>query len=191
MFGFALAMTVIFGTLVQDFSSPLSTMGALLLCLCGSSNLRPLLAVSRVFAVLFFVAFTIVFRFISTNMFLATQLNTFAALAGERDIDKAKKETAAKMGMKEVTYRNKRELQSELELELKADQVTLTKIWNLERHWKQTSKLAMSCWKWTGRRLNGKPPLPLRSMNMWSVLWHQGRMAPSLSSSRMAPCSPC
>ena len=128
MFGFALAMTVIFGTLVQDFSSPLSTMGALLLCLCGSLNLRPLLAVSRVFAVLFFVAFTIVFRFISTNMFLATQLNTFAALAGERDIDKAKKETAAKMGMKEVTYRNKRELQSELELELKADQVTLTKI---------------------------------------------------------------
>lgn len=128
MFGFALAMTVIFGTVVQDFSSPLSAMGALLYCLCGSSNLRPLLGVSRVFAVLFFVAFTIVFRFISTNMFLATQLNTFAALAGERDIDKAKKESAANMGMKEVTYRNKRELQSELELELKADQVTVTKI---------------------------------------------------------------
>eukprot|EP00438_Fugacium_kawagutii_P036753 Skav205309 [mRNA] locus=scaffold3444:61548:64196:+ [translate_table: standard] len=113
MSGFALAMTVIFGTMVEDFSSPLSTMGALLYWVCGASNLRPLMLVSPNLAVLFFVAFMIVFRFISTNMFLATQLNTFAALVGERDIQKAKKEANAKMGMKQGRYHNRNQLQGE------------------------------------------------------------------------------
>ena len=128
MLGFALAMTVIFGTMVEDFSSPLSTMGTLLYWVCGESHLGPLISVSPFFAVLFFVAFTVVFRFISTNMFLATQLNTFAALVGECDIQVAKKEAEAKMGMKQVKYRNRKELQNELELELKIDQVRVKKI---------------------------------------------------------------
>ena len=128
MLGFALAMTVIFGTMVEDFSSPLSTMGTLLYRVCGESHLGPLISVSPFFAVLFFVAFTVVFRFISTNMFLATQLNTFAALVGECDIQVAKKEAEAKMGMKQVKYRNRKELQNELELELKIDQVRVKKI---------------------------------------------------------------
>ena len=129
MSGFALAMTVIFGTMVEEFSSPMSTMGALLYWVCGSSRLRPLMSVSPTLAVLFFVGFMVVFRFISTNMFLATQLNTFAALVGERDIHKAKKEANAKMGMKQVKYHNRRELQDELELERQSeDQVIVKKI---------------------------------------------------------------
>ena len=129
MAGFALAMTVIFGTMVQEFSSPLSTMGALLYWVCGASDLQPLMKVSPTLAVLFFVGFMVVFRFISTNMFLATQLNTFAALVGERDIKLAKMEANAKMGMKQVKYHNKRELQEELELERQSeDRVTVKRV---------------------------------------------------------------
>ncbi|CAK9012212.1 unnamed protein product [Durusdinium trenchii] len=129
MAGFALAMTVVFGTMVQEFSSPLSTMGALLYWVCGSSDLRPLMRVSPTLAVLFFVAFMVVFRFISTNMFLATQLNTFAALVGESDIKAARLEANAKMGMKQVRYHDKKELQAELELERQSeDQVTVKRV---------------------------------------------------------------
>ena len=129
MSGFALAMTVIFGTMVEEFSSPMTTMGALLYWVCGSSSLRPLMSVSPTLAVIFFVAFMVVFRFISTNMFLATQLNTFAALVGQRDIQNAKKEANAKMGMKQVKYHNRKELQDELELERQSeDQVIVKKI---------------------------------------------------------------
>ena len=129
MSGFALAMTVIFGTMVEEFSSPLSTMGTLLFWVCGRSDLRPLMGVSPSLAVLFFVAFMIVFRFISTNMFLATQLNTFAALMGQADIQAARQEANAKMGMKQVKYASRLELQDELELERQSeDQVTVKRI---------------------------------------------------------------
>ena len=127
MSGFALAMTVIFGTMVEEFSSPVSTMGAMLYWVCGSSELRPLFAVSPILAVTFFVAFMVVFRFISTNMFLATQLNTFAALVGESDIRQAKKEAAGKMGIKQVKYETRKELQDELELERQSEDQVIVK----------------------------------------------------------------
>jgi len=117
MVGFALAMTVIFGTMVEGFSSPIATMGSLLYWVCGWADLDPLLQASPILAILFFVAFIVIFRFISTNMFLATQLNTFADLVGESDILAAKRAASAKTGIKEVRYGSKKELQDDLELE--------------------------------------------------------------------------
>ena len=129
MSGFALAMTVLFGTMVEEFSSPLSSMGTLLFWVCGRSDLRPLMAVAPVTAVLFFVAFTIVFRFISTNMFLATQLNTFAALMGQCDIKAARREVGRKLGVKFVQFESRMELQEELLLEREdADHVAVRAI---------------------------------------------------------------
>jgi len=129
MVGFALAMTVVFGTLVEGFNGPIATMGSLLYWVCGWADLNPLLEASPILAILFFVAFIVVFRFISTNMFLATQLNTFADLVGESDIHAAKRAAAAKLGIKEVKYRSKKELQDDLELErMGENQVIVKKI---------------------------------------------------------------
>lgn len=129
MVGFALAMTVIFGTMVEGFSSPIATMGSLLYWVCGWADLDPLLQASPILAILFFVAFIVIFRFISTNMFLATQLNTFADLVGESDILAAKRAASAKTGIKEVRYGSKKELQDDLELERQGEnQVFVKKI---------------------------------------------------------------
>ncbi|CAJ1345044.1 unnamed protein product [Effrenium voratum] len=127
MSGFALAMTVLFGTMVEDFSAPINTMGSLLFWLCGSSELEPLLKVHPALAVVFFVAFLVIFRFISTNMFLATQLNTFAELVGRSDIAEAKKEAAAKLGAKQVRFPSKNELEANLELERQAENQVVVK----------------------------------------------------------------
>eukprot|EP00438_Fugacium_kawagutii_P036754 Skav205310 [mRNA] locus=scaffold3444:93925:96786:+ [translate_table: standard] len=121
MLGFAFAMTVIFGTVVEGFSYPSSALQVLTYWVCGASNLYPLMSAWPGLAVIFFVAFTIVFRFISANMFLATQLNTFAALVGEEDIKKARRDAVTKMGMKRVIYHSQRELQRELKLALNTD----------------------------------------------------------------------
>eukprot|EP00931_Biecheleriopsis_adriatica_P003779 TRINITY_DN105539_c0_g1_i1.p1 TRINITY_DN105539_c0_g1~~TRINITY_DN105539_c0_g1_i1.p1 ORF type:complete len:1627 (-),score=332.39 TRINITY_DN105539_c0_g1_i1:145-4959(-) len=107
MFGIALAMMVIFGTKDQGFSSIGDAMGSLCFWACGAFTMDPLLEDKPFWAVMFFVAFIVLFRFICTNMFLATQLNTFADLVGQQDIKSVKLAIERDKSLRIVTYHKK------------------------------------------------------------------------------------
>mmetsp|Transcript_78496 Transcript_78496/g.138221 ORF Transcript_78496/g.138221 Transcript_78496/m.138221 type:complete len:1600 (-) Transcript_78496:20-4819(-) len=100
MMGFGLTILVIFGTKDMQFSTLVDTLGTLNSWLCGTFNLDALLEDNTGIAVLIFALFIGIFRFALVNIFLATQLNTFAYNAGQRDIALAKqqrKETAVRL----------------------------------------------------------------------------------------------
>jgi len=126
--GFAFAMMLIFGVTVEGFSDPINTLGTLCYWLAGEFDLQPLLDANSTLAVVFFVAFIVVFRFICVNMFLATQLNSFAELVGKMDIEKAKAEMDKEKLVRIVEYPSKDALKADITVERQDDNEVIVKI---------------------------------------------------------------
>lgn len=121
LFGFSFCMMVIFGTTVNEFKDVFTTVATLFFWIVGSFDLNPLIEADEFLAVVMWVIFNVLFRFICVNMFLATQLNTFAELVGKLDIAKARAEADKDKQVRLVEYPSKDALKADITVQRQDD----------------------------------------------------------------------
>lgn len=129
--GYGLAMMVLFGTMSSAFGSTIAMLGTMCTWVCGDFQGLDgqVLPQDPILATLFFAAFMLIFRFSATNMFLATQLNTFASLVGERAVEELKMAMEKERTLAQAKYPNKDAVRNDIKVAKDTDgEVYVTEI---------------------------------------------------------------
>eukprot|EP00930_Biecheleria_cincta_P070370 TRINITY_DN58004_c0_g1_i1.p1 TRINITY_DN58004_c0_g1~~TRINITY_DN58004_c0_g1_i1.p1 ORF type:complete len:1631 (-),score=287.31 TRINITY_DN58004_c0_g1_i1:88-4980(-) len=120
--GFGLALMVLFGTMSSALGSVTGMAGTMCTWICGDfyGLEDQMLTQDPIMATLFFVVFMVIFRFTATNMFLATQLNTFAALVGDRSVQELRDSLEKEKHSRTARYPSKDAVRKDIRVERNA-----------------------------------------------------------------------
>lgn len=118
MLGFALFVSVVFGPTSGNNSLNSPPLAALTLFgwIVGNPDLTPFIKYNTLVAVITFVAFMVLFYFISLQLFLATMLNTYAKEMGVKDKKKEKEAVESKKSLRVVEYNSVDEFYNDVTL---------------------------------------------------------------------------
>eukprot|EP00929_Paragymnodinium_shiwhaense_P119873 TRINITY_DN91784_c0_g1_i1.p1 TRINITY_DN91784_c0_g1~~TRINITY_DN91784_c0_g1_i1.p1 ORF type:complete len:1763 (-),score=337.97 TRINITY_DN91784_c0_g1_i1:482-5770(-) len=115
--GFALCLTILFGTSVPSFRSPVSSATTLFKWVVGTYDINPLINFSPFLAVITFVVFMMFFYFIAVNMYLAAMMNTYSEELGKIDIRRKREQVEREKSIRIVEYKDERQLRNDLDIE--------------------------------------------------------------------------
>jgi len=128
LFGFAIFFHVVFGTTVASLNTEPGSMITLIEWMMGDYDLQPLIKVSPMIAIIFFVVFMVVFYFVAVNMFLATMINKYCDSVGMLDIRDADQRVKKSKKIMMVEYATKDKLFEDITFEIVEQELQVTEV---------------------------------------------------------------